>query len=86
VAVEELDTVSADHVENDYIALEKQHNTNAFVAKLLNILSPRQRKAIELYYIEERKYEDICCIMDMNYQSVRNLIHRGMLKLRSVAC
>jgi len=86
VAVEELDTVSSDHVENDYIALEKQHINNAFVSRLLNILSPRQRKAIELYYIEERKYEDICSIMEMNYQSVRNLIHRGMIKLRSVAC
>jgi RNA polymerase sigma factor (sigma-70 family) len=55
------------------------------VAKLLNQLSPRQRKAIILYYIEERKYEDICVIMEMNYQSVRNLIHRGITKLRTCA-
>ena len=63
VAVEELDVISTDHVENDYIAVEKEQSNNAFVLRMLNMLSPRQRKAIELYYIEERKYEDICSIM-----------------------
>jgi len=52
---------------------------------MLDQLSPRQRKAIVLYYIEEKKYEEICVILEMNYQSVRNLIHRGMSKLRTCA-
>ena len=43
------------------------------------------REALTLYYIEEKKYEDICEIMNMNYQSVRNLMHRGLTKLRSLA-
>ena len=85
VAVEELDTISADHVENDYIANESEQMNNAFVNKMLDQLSPRQRKAIVLYYIEEKKYEDICVILEMNYQSVRNLIHRGMQRMRTCA-
>lgn len=85
VSVDELDVMSSDNVEKDYIANEKEMLDNLFVAKLLNQLSPRQRKAIILYYIEEKKYEDICAIMEMNYQSVRNLIHRGITKLRSCA-
>ena len=40
---------------------------------------------VEDDYIEEKKYEDICEIMNMNYQSVRNLMHRGLTKLRSLA-
>ena len=48
-------------------------------------LTRRQRQAITLYYLEQRKYEDICQIMHMNYHSVRNLVHRGMLKLRETA-
>ncbi|WP_418819655.1 RNA polymerase sigma factor, partial [Phocaeicola sp.] len=40
--------------------------------------------ALTLYYIEEKKYEDICTIMDMNYQSVRNLMHRGITRLREL--
>ena len=43
------------------------------------------RAFVSLYYIEEKKYEDICEIMNMNYQSVRNLMHRGLTKLRSLA-
>jgi RNA polymerase sigma factor (sigma-70 family) len=85
VAVEELDIVSSDNIEKDYIAAEKVNHVNLFVSKMLDKLSPRQRNAIELYYIQEKKYEDICVIMDMNYQSVRNLIHRGIIKLRTCA-
>ena len=83
IAVDELDIISNDNIEKDYIAVEKEKHDNAFVGRMLNLLSPRQRKAIVLYYIEEKKYEDICLIMDMNYQSVRNLIHRGIVKLRT---
>ena len=83
VAVDDLDIVSNDNIEKDYIAVEKEKLDSDFVGRMLNLLSPRQRKAIVLYYIEEKKYEDICTIMDMNYQSVRNLIHRGIVKLRT---
>ena len=82
-AVEDLAIVSSDDVENNYIS-EKQRIEKSVVKKLLGQLSERQREAFTLYYLEEREYEDICRIMNMNYQSVRNLMHRGMLKLRSI--
>jgi RNA polymerase sigma factor (sigma-70 family) len=85
VSVDELDIVSGYNVEKDYIATEKEMLDSVFITKMLNQLSPRQREAIVLYYIEEKKYDEICLLMDMNYQSVRNLIHRGISKLRSVA-
>jgi len=85
VAVDELDVVSGDNIEKDYIDLEKEKSDSVFVTKILDQLSPRQRKAIVLYYIEEKKYEEICTLMDMNYQSVRNLIHRGISKMRTCA-
>ena len=85
VAVEELDVVSSDNIERDYIDNENEILNNVFVTKILDQLSPRQRKAIILYYIEEKKYEEICVLMEMNYQSVRNLIHRGISKMRSCA-
>lgn len=71
-------------VEEDYVEEEQQKNDFSLVKHLLGQLSPRQREALTLYYIEERKYEDICDIMDMNYQSVRNLMHRGLTKLRAL--
>jgi len=83
--VEDLNSVATENVENDYITLEMESVSNEKVKYLLNQLPPRQKEALTLYYIEEKKYEDICMLMDMNYQSVRNLIHRGILKLRSIA-
>lgn len=84
-AVEELNPVASENVEDDYINFEMDCVSNEKVKYLLNQLPPRQKEALTLYYIEEKKYEDICVLMDMNYQSVRNLIHRGILKLRSIA-
>ena len=76
---------AVEDVENSYIQDEKTVNNKRKVTALMNELTPRQRQVFTLYYIEQRKYEDICEIMQMNYHSVRNLVHRGMLKLRSVA-
>lgn len=84
-AVEEVDAVSPVNVEDDYVEEEQKMNDFSLIQHLLGQLSPRQREALTLYYIEERKYEDICEIMDMNYQSVRNLMCRGLTKLRSLA-
>lgn len=72
-------------VENDYIYTERELLQSDKVAHLMQNLTNRQRQAITLYYLEERKYEEICQILKMNYHSVRNLMHRGMLKLREAA-
>lgn len=47
-------------------------------------LSPRQREALFLKFFEEMSYEEICSVMDINYQSVRNLIHAGLNALRKL--
>ncbi len=72
-------------VENDYLYTEREYMQSAKVAHLMEHLTRRQRQAITLYYLEQRKYDEICQIMQMNYHSVRNLMHRGMLKLREAA-
>lgn len=73
-------------LEADYLEQEHTELQTAQVAHLMQSLTRRQREAITLYYLEERKYDEICDIMQMNYHSVRNLMHRGMLKLREAAC
>ena len=72
-------------VDWDYLESEKTLQQTHLVHRLMDCLTPRQRQAFQLYYIDERKYDEICEIMDMNYHSVRNLVHRGMLKLRAAA-
>ena len=84
-AVEDIriSSTTVEDVENSYILDERSLNNVRKVQILMDELTPRQRQVFTLYYIEQRKYEDICDIMQMNYHSVRNLVHRGMLKLRA---
>jgi RNA polymerase sigma factor (sigma-70 family) len=84
-SVEEIEPIASnDDVESRYMLIERDQLQHSFLERIMCSLSPRQREALTLYYIEERKYEDICTIMDLNYQSVRNLMHRGLTKLRSL--
>lgn len=72
-------------VEQGYLLIEDEQMQFHQVAALMQCLTPRQREAITLYYLEGRKYPEVCERMQMNYHSVRNLMHRGMLKLRESA-
>ncbi len=44
-------------------------------------LSSRQKQAVYLRYYETMEYEEICTVMEINYQSVRNLISKGIKAL-----
>ena len=76
---------ASEDVERDYLMHERETMQAEQVSHLMRNLTRRQRQAITLYYLEERKYDEICKIMQMNYHSVRNLMHRGMVKLREAA-
>lgn len=84
-AVEDMPLSNFEDVEKIYIREEAETLNSRSVSYLMGQLSVRQREALTLYYIEGRKYEDICQIMSMNYQSVRNLMYRALTKLRGVA-
>ena len=75
----------ADNEEYMHERMERQQALTDSVTQYFNKLSPRQQQIINLYYIEERKYDDICRIMGINYQSVRNLMHRSISRLREYA-
>lgn len=85
IAVEDVKQSASIDIEKDFLEEERRKNNLYLIKHLMDKLSPRQREALTLYYIEEKKYEDICVIMNMNYQSVRNLMCRGLSKLRSLA-
>jgi RNA polymerase sigma factor (sigma-70 family) len=48
----------------------------------LNRLSSRQKEAIHLRYQMEMSYDEIAALLNINYQSTRNLIHRSITKIR----
>jgi RNA polymerase sigma factor (sigma-70 family) len=50
--------------------------------KAIATLSPRQREAIYLKFVSDLSYEELSKVMQLNYQSARNLVFRGLEKLR----
>lgn len=67
--------------ENITSSLEQEYIRKE-ISRLLEVLTERQREVIYYRYIEEMSMEEICSLMDMNYQSVQNLIQRSLKKLR----
>lgn len=52
--------------------------------EVLAMLNARQKEAIYLRFQLELSYEEISGLLDINYQSARNLIHRSITKIRSM--
>lgn len=54
------------------------------IKKAFEGLSARQKEAIYLKYYNDKDYEDICEILNISYQSARNLVSSGIKKLRDI--
>ncbi len=67
---------------NQLIENEDSNELQNKLNKAMESLSSRQKEAIYLKYNEGLDYDDICETMDLKYQSVRNLISTGILRLR----
>jgi len=54
------------------------------VKKAFEKLSSRQKEAVYLKYYNDKDYDEICEILEISYQSARNLVSTGIKKLRDV--
>jgi RNA polymerase sigma factor (sigma-70 family) len=70
-------------IEDAIIQGERADMNSKKLQEALKSLSSRQKEAIFLRYYESMEYEDICSVMDISYQSVRNLISKGIIELRN---
>lgn len=68
--------------ETRLIETERLYEQKKKIARMMEIVTPRQREVLFYRYVEELSYEEICVLMQMNYQSVRNLLHRTIQKIR----
>lgn len=69
--------------EDIMVADEQSSEYSKKLAQGMENLSSRQKEAIYLKFYEEMSYDEICEVMGINYQSVRNLISKGLLELRT---
>lgn len=65
-----------------WIEHEEENDKKRLINRLLSNLTQHQREAIHLRFIEGLSYDEISEIMQINYQSVKMLIHRAVSKIR----
>ena len=68
--------------EEDLIDKETQNNRVHQLKRLLHGLSPRQYEAMILKFYDELSFEEIGVILNVNEQSARNLVQRGLVQLK----
>jgi len=82
---EEEAVFQVEYSHEDFLIDQQINNENyQKVICALNQLTPRQREAIYLRYFEDMDFENIAQVMDMNVQSVRNVIYRGIQVMRDL--
>jgi RNA polymerase sigma factor (sigma-70 family) len=70
-------TVEEEYIENEEVILQQKK-----VKEILSVLTFRQKEIIYYRYIQELGLDEICKLMDLNYQSAKNLIQRSLKKIR----
>jgi len=54
------------------------------ICHALKMLSHKQQEILYLYYIRELSHEEIAELLNINYQSSKNLLFRSVAKLRNI--
>jgi RNA polymerase sigma-70 factor (ECF subfamily) len=68
--------------EQDMIEKEAEHGRVNHLKRLLADLSPRQYEAMILRFYDELSFDEIGAILNVNEQSARNLVQRGLSHLK----
>ncbi|MCD8176029.1 MAG: sigma-70 family RNA polymerase sigma factor [Tannerellaceae bacterium] len=69
-------------IEDTIIRDEQDEEKRQKMVHILELLTPRQKEVIYYRFVEGLKINEICTLMDMNVQSVQNLIQRSIRKVR----
>ncbi|HEY5593324.1 MAG TPA: sigma-70 family RNA polymerase sigma factor [Paludibacter sp.] len=68
-----------------WIENEDDTEKQLLVKRLLSELNKNQQEALYHRFVEGLSCDEIALLMNINYQSAKNLIHRSIKKLKSVA-
>lgn len=69
-------------IEQQLIYDELTSGKVAQLNKLLNILPARQKEALYLRYHHGLNVDEVAAILNVNYQSANNLLHRALVNIR----
>ncbi len=70
------------NIEDQWIATETSNEREIELKKGMEKLSKRQREVLYLKFYKDLDYPEIAKILEINYQSVRNLVSQALKKLK----
>ena len=79
--IEEQNTTAT--TEDEWIDRENEARQKERIAVLKALLTQRQREIIHYRFVEELSIEEISKQLNINYQSVANIIQRALKKMRN---
>lgn len=71
--------------QEEWIERETESEKQLLLKRLFKELNEHQREALYHRFVEGLSCEEVAELMNINYQSAKNLIHRAIKKLKSVA-
>ena len=85
--IDEKNSYGLEEMDHQEIWIGKEEETakEQLVKRLYSELNKNQQEAIYHRYVEGMSCEEIANLMNINYQSAKNLIHRAIKKMKSVA-
>lgn len=81
-SIEDTSDDTLDNVESQLIQKEEDSITEKKIKFILSLLTPKQKEVMYYRFVESMSINDIAIIMNMNYQSILNLIQRSIKKVR----
>ncbi len=74
---------TADTADENLLIREDEAQLQKQVASLKSLLTTRQQEVIHYRFVEDLSIEEIAGLLQLNYQSVANIIQRALKKMRS---
>lgn len=84
ISTSELTVVDEYNAEQNMEYLEEEQQHRNLIELIIKALTPLQRKVVRYRYIEGLSLEEISLMMQINYQSVQNILQRSIKKIRKI--
>lgn len=78
----DVNNLNEQNVEDIFIQQEDEVVLSDTISSIMSLLTDRQKEAIRYRYIECLSTEEICILMNLNYQSLQNILTRSLKKIR----
>ena len=71
--------------QEKWIEKEEKSEQKRLIKRLMSELNQNQREALHYRFVEGLSIDEISSLMNINYQSTKNLIHRSLKKIKLIS-